>query len=325
MSLIDIQPVLDSAAGVLDTCACGDRGAFRRAAGLEGPDPEATAHAVMLRHMLDLQPCDPAARQNTVQTLNGLLGGKDGLAGESLSVTAGVFSALRCLDAEIPRAPGVLDSIRDKDLLPVYLERQDWSRKPVKAAREAASLYSTLVLSNAVGPEWEDTWFLWFSRYSDEHTGLFHRGPVTPVDLEGQWTLWPYLAGHAQILASHWYAHRAHPHSWRLIDTLLDMLEINWTLFCRDVSGRELPLMLGMVRSMRLSPHRHEECGQALRRLGHRWVRFLREQANSGALTDLCATTRIVCALSELQAALPGFLRSRHPLRSLLSRVPQIP
>jgi len=324
MNLIDIQPVLDAALGALEACA-GRNGACRRAPGAEGTDAEATAHAVLLRHMLDQLPCDPAERQACIHTLQALQKKKDGLVGESLPATAGVFSALRCLDARPQHIPSGLSSFADKDLLPDFLERQEWSAKPLKAGREAASLYSILVLSGEAEPAWEDAWFLWFSRCSDEHSGLFHRGTVTPVDLEGQWTLWPYLAGHAQILASHWYARRPHPHSWRLIDTLLDMLEINWTFFCRDVSGRELPLVLGMVRSMRLTPHRHEECAQALRRLAHRWIRYLREQAAAGALTDLCATARIVCALSELQAALPGLLRSRHPLRSLLNRVPQLP
>ena len=55
-------------------------------------------------------------------------------------------------------------------------------------------------------------------------------------------------------------------------------------------------------------------------------VEYLRalELAEGPAIRDLHALFGVICALAELQSALPGFIRTERPLRLVLDRRPFI-
>lgn len=325
MAFLDIQLILDTAVQLLAACRLDTPSTFSRTPG-GAPDPSATAAAVNILYILGTFPALSGERDKWIAALRnpqdkdtGLIhhhGQPDPLA------TAACAAALDCFDVRLSHTPHTLMPYADPVELPLLLDKLPWADDPRHAGEFSAAVFTTLTLTDEASHHWEDAWFHWFNRAFDEHTGLLREGAVTPAVLLEQYTLWPHLAGLYPVLTTYTHARLPHPYPWRLIDTLLDMLETNWTLFSRDLHPRELPLIFALSRSLRITPHRQEEALQTLRRFAHRWLRFLKEQAQAGHFHDLLHTARHLCAIAELQQILPGYLRTRRPLRQVLNRRP---
>lgn len=327
MLFIDIQNLLDTATHLLSECRLDRPGAYSRIPGGD-EDPSASAAAVNLLYILGSFPGLSGERDKWISKLRSPQDTTTGLIHQDTQppplATASCASALECFDMRLSHPPHSLMAYADPVELPLLLEHLPWEEDPAHAGDFAAAVYTLLTLGDEASQHWEDAWFHWFNRAVDEHTGLLKVGKTGPVILLEQYTLFPYLAGYFPILTTYNHARRPHPYPWRLIDTILDMLETNWILFSRDLSGRELPLIYALSRSMHMTPHRHEECLQNLRRFAHRWLRYLREQAQAGHITDLLIFTRQFCAIAELQHVLPGYIRTRRPLRQVLNRHPYL-
>jgi hypothetical protein len=327
MVFLDIQIIIDTAAKLLQACCHDQPGVYSRTPG-EAPDPAASAAAVNLLYILGAFPGHSGERDKWIHQLRSAQDPATGLVlldnKPDPLVTASCASALECFDMRLAHSPHNLMAYADPVELPLLLEELPWQNDPAYAGQFAAAVYTLITLGDEASHHWEDAWFHWFNRAFDEHSGLVKDGCITPVILLEQNTLFPYLEGLFPILGTYAHARVPHPYPWRLIDTLLDMLETNWTLFSRDLKARELPLIYAFSRSMRITPHRHEECIQTLRRFSHRWLRHLKDEANAGHFKDLVNTTRILCAVAELQQTLPGCVRTRRPLRQILNRRPSL-
>lgn len=309
MSLLDLEPILH---------------VIR--AQLPGSPPESLPPcewaAALLAQKILREPALPAPRQRDwVQALQQAL---REAPPHDLHQLACISASLTAVGHPPAQVPVSFQNLREPGELQQFLDKLTWSKDPQTAGRIAASIYSLLLYTDQLPSAWEAAWFGWFQRRVDDHSGLYHHGPAKPVELFGQWTLWPYLAGHVPVLAVHEYAHQLHPYPWRLIDTLLDMMEINWHLFCRDLEGREVPVIYAFCRSMSVTPHRQEECRQSLRRFSHRWVRYLREQLPT-ATPPPSVHLNILCALAHLQRCLPGTFHSHRPLLPLQPLLPFFP
>jgi hypothetical protein len=325
MHFIDIQPILDTATQLLSACGLGDSGAYSRTPGGE-KDLLATAAAVNLQYILGTFPGHSGPRETWINELRSPQDKTTGLLhinGQPDPVaTASCAAALECFDMRLSHTPHSLMAYADPVELPLLLDKLPWEEDPAAAGTFSAAVYTLLTLGDEASHHWEDAWFHWFNRAFDEHTGLVKHGCISPVILLEQYTLFPHLQGLFPLLTAYNAARMPHPFPWRLIDTILDMLESNWSLFSRDLEARELPLIYSLSRSMRITPHRQEECQQTLRRFAHRWLRYLKEQAQAGHMNDLVITARDLCAIAELQQILPGYIRTRRSLRQVLNRRP---
>lgn len=339
MSFINAQPILDAALATLNACRIPDTPYHRPHAEDDAapqkpqevpPEvpqahPQATAHAVHLSYMLNIFPGRPERRSALVQILQEGLDGHAGL--HTLQLDAPILpeacaavSALECFDLLPVRTPSTL---RDELIivqLPKRLDALPWDESPQSAARQAAAAFGILTLCGEAGPAWEQGWFDWLQSHANADTGLLDLWDPTPQQLYGHWTLLPHLQAYLPLLCTYIHARRPHPNPWRLIDTLLDMLEINWHMFHEAADGRELAPVLALARSLRLTAHRHEEARNLLRRFAHRHIRHLLQEADTGNMEHLAETRKIIATLAELQIALPGFVRTRRPMRPLCDR-----
>lgn len=334
MTPLDAQPVLDAVLSLLSACRGNGPGAYSRVpadpgqGGIKPPDPLACAAAAHILYMLGVFPGRSSERDAWIDILRGFQDPETGLVKvdgiADLRATAACAAALECFDVPPSHAPRALMEHATPRDLPAFLNLLPWDEDAEEAGETAAAVFTVLVLTSTVGRDWENAWFRWFEAQNDAHTGLTGKGGISPVSLLGHWTLLPHVSGHARVLFSHVHARVPHPHPWRLTDTLLDMLEINQSIFSVVPDAREFSLVFSLCRSMRITAHRHEEALRALRRFTYRHLSFLETQAKSGKLLDLVVASRVVCLLAELQQTLPGAIHTRRPLRQILDRRPWI-
>lgn len=329
MNPMDAQPVLDAALATLNTCRLdGPPGRYRSY--VDGPgeaDPWSAAAAVNMLYAMDLLPGDPQERAEWVAFLQSLQDPGTGMvpagdADESLLLTASIVSALTCLDAAPLHPPHEILALSEPDELREWLRELCWCHDPERAARKMGALYGILVRGGETGPAWEAQLFDWILAEADEHTGLLRRDCLAPVELEGQWTLLPYLCAAMYPLALGTYACEPIPLPWRLIDTALEVMDYHRTLFFKPGGQRHLPWVYVLARCRKLTAHRFEEVRQALERFAPPYLDFLQDQIRHSRFHAPPYIQWDIAVLAELRAELPGLVRTRRPLRRILDRHP---
>ena len=137
------------------------------------------------------------------------------------------------------------------------------------------------------------------------------------------------MAGGFHYLFNHEHAHQPMPYPETVIDTCLEMyerqaftdhfmhaigfLEVDW-LYCLNRAARQRPA------------YRAEECRAAIEDFAIKYTDYLNSlntETHDG-VNDLHALFGTVCALAELQAALPGKIITDKPMRLVLDRRPFI-
>lgn len=327
MQTYPIQSILDSAQQVLAQCRLeGRAGTYRRALTSDPVgDAAATAAAVNIHYMLDQLPWEPEIRQQWIQTLNEFQNSQTGLFTEgphALSVSAACTGALSCFGCLPAVDTDFLSNHLDPSELSTFLHQLEWCKDPEASAREACAMFTLLVLTRKVNTEWRDRFMQWIGEETDEHTGLLRKGCIAPIELDGEWTLLPYLCAILYPIAVCGYCHHPLSMPWRLVDTALEVMEFHRELFFKRRGHRHLPWIFCLSRAMRQSPHRHEEARQALQRFVPAYVDYLHRQIQDGHFQRPVQIQWDLAALAELQLSVPGMLQSDHPLRQVLDRHP---
>lgn len=117
-----------------------------------------------------------------------------------------------------------------------------------------------------------------------------------------------------------------------MIDSCIELYRKNelgeppQVIFAQECSFREIDWIFAVHRASCQTPHRHRECMELLRDCAGQFVSYLAsvDETRDEGMNDLHALFGAVCALAELQLALPGELRSSVPLRNVLDRRPFI-
>ncbi|WP_154792123.1 hypothetical protein [Occultella kanbiaonis] len=120
---------------------------------------------------------------------------------------------------------------------------------------------------------------------------------------------------------------RAIPHPERVVDSCLQILrEGAVRIGLDDVTFKEVDWAYCAHRSLRQSGHRRTEVTAGLRELAGRLYTRLNspEYRASRTYDDLHLAFGALCAVAELQLALPGEIRTPRPLRLVLDRRPFI-
>ena len=288
------------------------------------------ADAVNIRYSLGMPGAEPGEREETIRVLQAFQDPESGLFQERdhhpFHTTAHCVAALEILDA-VPLHPvRALEQYESPEGIRTLLESLDWRGNPWEQSHRGAGVFAALLILHRGGLAWQDAYFDWLDRHNDPQRGLGLR------DAFGEQPLCHHLNGWFHYLFNYLAARRPFPHPEALIDTCLELYhrealgEPPQVIFARECSFREIDWIFAIHRASRQTPHRHAECRELLRDCAGRFVSYLAsaDEAADEGMNDLHRLFGAVCALAELQLALPGKLCSTVPLRNVLDRRPFI-
>lgn len=330
--VLDVEPILQAARDAVHGCRLHVDGAYRRyvlpprGTHSDAADPNGCADAACILYTLGEFPRYTGERQKFVHTLQSMQCPHSGLYMDGLHhplhTTAHCIAALELFDSSALYPVQDLEPLTNSERMQRFLEALPWKEDPETAGHQAAAIYAILLLTEDTTAEWGDAFFHWVEDATEERTGFLRRGCVEPKEIGGQLTLLPYAQSFFNILTCYVAARRAHILPFKVLDTCLDMMELNWALFCNQPGYNETVWITCMTRSNRIDTHRSEEVRQSLIHFAVRYVESLNHHLEAEPFNDLHTVFAVVNALSELQISLPGLIGSDKPLRQVLDRRP---
>ena len=116
----------------------------------------------------------------------------------------------------------------------------------------------------------------------------------------------------------------------KMIDTCLRIYETDYAignyLDVTNISFSMVDWVYCINRASRQTPYRFDDCKRALKTVATDYITFLYDldEKTHERFNDLHMLFGCTCAIAEFQQALPGFIKSRKPLRLVLDRRPFI-
>ncbi|MDA3961475.1 MAG: hypothetical protein PF961_11845 [Planctomycetota bacterium] len=332
MTSISIQAFVDTIRSIVARAEIAP-GTWRRYTRVSDEDRDQTANpygcadALNLLSTIDEMPRDDATRKAAVAALQGMQS-NDGMFHEAthhqIHCTAHCLAALKLLDAGPARPLSALAPYTTPEAIGPFLDQLDWNN-PWGQSHQGAGIYAALHLAGETTPAWEDAYFEWLWNEADPTSGWWRRGYVAPLP-DRRDSVFPHLAGSFHYLFNHEHARRPlrYPEAW--IDTCLTIGTSDPYPLGTAIGFAEIDWVYALTRAQRQTQHRYDEVKQALRAFAERYVAFLMslDPNTHPRLNDLHALFGATCCLAELQAALPGLLRSDKPLHLVLDRRPFI-
>ncbi len=271
---------------------------------------------------------EPEKRAKWVETLQGMQNPETGLFTEkthhTIHTTAHCLAALELFDAQ-PKYPlTALMQYLEKDRLEDFLAGLDWLHRPWPQSHQGAGLYASMVITRTAPIEWQRWYFDWLRNQCDPECGMSPRGTCQ----NGDAPLFEHMCGWFHYMFNHAYARMPIPYPEKLIDSCLDMYEKQelGPRFGVMVGFKEIDWVFCVSRACRQTAHRFGECQAALKDFEERYIAFLDglDDGKDDEFNDLHMLFGAVCAIAELQNALPGTIETTVPLRLVLDRRPFI-
>ena len=213
---------------------------------------------------------------------------------------------------------------RDRKELEKLLAGLDWLHNPWPQAHQGAGLFAAMLITGNAELAWQDWYFDWLNEQVDPQYGLSVRGAIQ----EGDRPVCEHLNGWFHYLFNYSFAKRPFPQVHALIDTCIRLYQEKELseYFGREVGFREIDWVYTLNRAVMQSGYRMEESKGLLREFAQQYIPYLEsvDAQTDDAWNDLHRLFGSVCALAELQLALPGELRTSYPLRQILDRRPFI-
>ncbi len=171
---------------------------------------------------------------------------------------------------------------------------------------------------------------------------------MDPAGSDSAAPLFHHMAGSFHYLFVHEYAHRPLPYPNKMVDTCLKLYHERSNgipvppsdgsddassfrsvvaILGREIGFSEIDWVYCLNRSRRQSSHRFEETTRILKTFADDYLSYLLKEVDTKThdrFNDLHWLFGTVCALAELQAALPGFIKTEKPLKLVLDRRPFI-
>ncbi len=341
----NLQPILDRAQQVLKTHQLDHPGEYARwiwqnqeGTRQLGLNEYGCADAANILYMLGAFPADAAERASWVQTLQNLQHPDTGLFVEAthhtFHTTAHCIAALELFEAKAIYPLKAMQPYLEKSNLYRLLDELPWAESPWTASHQGAGIYAALVLQGEADLTWQGWYFDWLYENADPATGFWRKGYVIPTHQGDSFsgilkeaTVFPHLASSFHYLFNHEYAHRPLRYPEKMIDTCLDIYRGHrWPTLGHAVSFAEIDWVYCLNRALRQSGYRFADCKSALHDFAEEYIEYLEglDPATHDGFNDLHTLFGCICALSELQAALPGELSSDKPLKLVLDRRPFI-
>lgn len=269
---------------------------------------------------------EPEKRAKWIDVLQKLQNEKTGLYTEEthhfIHTTAHCVAALELFDA-LPKYPlTALMKYKSKDELYDLLEGLDWNNNPWPQSHQGAGIYAAMTISESVNAEWKKWYFDWFWENADSENGFWKKGAAHNV------AMYNYMAGGFHYFFNHESAKMPVRYPEKIIDSCLEMYVKNEMLpdFGKMIGFLEVDWVYCINRASRQTSHRFEECKDALRQFAKRYIKYLCsiDTDTDDGFNDLHMLFGAVCALAELQQALPGEIITEKPLKIVLDRRPFI-
>ena len=269
--------------------------------------------------------------ERRAQALEALLGLQDSESGlfveethHHIHTTAHCIAAIELFD-EVPRYPvKAMEHIFTKEGIKELLDSLDWCASPWPQSHQGAGAYVVGVLTGGVSLEWQDYYFNLINDVTDEKWGMSRAGTIDG----GTAPVCHHLYGWFHYMFNMEYAKRPLKYPEQLVDACIKLYDENMLgkTFGRYIGFCEIDWVYALNRATRQTPHRFHEAKVRLGDFAGKFVAYLEslDFENDDGVNDLHMLFGTVCALAELQNALPGEVVSTKPLRLVLDRRPFI-
>lgn len=283
--------------------------------------------AVNILYMTGGLPKSYSGRLKYIKAIQSLQNPDTGLFAEEKNepfhTTGMCAAALDMLDSHPLYPLTAMLELKNSDKLNEYMEHETIENKPLTASLHIGGLYAAFENSGEADDEFRKTFFKWLWNNTDEDTGLAGLGLVNYRDnLPAE-----YICGNANYMFSIEYRHMPLRYPARLIDTCIQFYNSldDGNNFGKKFSFEEFYWIYGINRALRQTTYRRKDCMGMLRKFAHRYAEYLlsADFEKDGA-EDLYMLSGTICALAELQAALPGMILTEKPLKLVVNSHPFI-
>ena len=289
-----------------------------------GKNEYGCADAANILYSTGAFPRCPEKRAKWVEALQSMQDPQTGLFREAthhmIHTTAHCAAALELFDAQPLYPITALEPFLKIERMEQMLDGLNWHKDPWGASHRGAGMYAAMVITRMVDKEWQNAYFKWLDDRCDPEIGMGMRHGGSPV--------YHHMGGWFHYLFNHEYARMPIPHPEKLIDSCID-LYVNKKMgddFAQRVGFAEIDWIFCMNRASRQTKYRYDEVKELIRDCGKtliEWMDSVDADTHDG-FNDLHALFGSVCALAELQLALPGEIVSTVPLKLVLDRRPFI-
>lgn len=293
-----------------------------------GTNEYGCADASNILYMIGDLPRDPEIRKAHVENLQKFQHPESGIFQEGthheLHCTAHCVAALELYDAG-PKYPlKDLMKFKTREGLENLLENLDWQHEAWSQAHQGAGIYAAMILTENATPQWQDWYFDWLDANCDPEYGMSKEGAIQT----GDHPKCGHLNGWFHYLFNYNFAHRAFPCVEKLIDTVIDLYKNDELdpVFGKLAGFREIDWVFTINRATMQSGYRRAEAIELMRDFAGKYIAnlYATDTETDDAWNDLHFLFGMVCALAELQIALPGEIRTKYPLKQVLDRRPFI-
>lgn len=333
--ILDLDHLIDKVRRTVQSHALDQPGAYARWLWQDknnsrdlGPNEYGCADAANIQYILGELPRDAAQRQARIDVLRSFQNPEDGLFHEkthhAFHSTAHCTAALELFEA-MPTYPLTgFDRFRSREGLEELLAGLNWYHSPWNNSHQGAGVFAAMIITGNAPMQWQDWYFDWLSANTDPEYGMSLAGAIQ----NGTRPAYEHLNGWFHYMFNHHFAHRPFPQVEKLIDTCLKLYD-NRELasnFGKNVGFHEIDWVFTLNRATMQTGYRFAESREALRDFAGKFIPWLEsvDENTSDEWNDLHMLFGAVCAVAELQIALPGELRSTYPLRQILDRRPFI-
>ncbi|MBQ4051311.1 MAG: hypothetical protein IJD13_06740 [Oscillospiraceae bacterium] len=286
------------------------------------PDEYGCADAVNILYTINEMP-QGADREAHLRVLSGLQK-EHGLFSEDthhpFHCTAHCLAALELLDGK-RSCPSVTEEYGDIDV-DKWLASLNWETCG-GSGHIGAGVFSILYLTETMTDSWQEHFLDWLDRNADPVIGF---GPVGAAAAEKA-PLWLHMGDWFHFLFCIHAARRRLPQPEKLVDSCIELYrrELMPESFGRGQRFLDIDWAFTLNRAVLQSGYRFEESKAILLEFAEKYVAYLTASPlDEIQWQDMHLMFGAVCALAELQLALPGELYSKKALRQVLDRRPFI-
>ena len=289
-----------------------------------GKNEYGCADAANILYTIGAFPREPEKRARWVAALQSMQDPQTGLFREAthhmIHTTAHCTAALELFDAQPLYPLTALEPYLKPERMMHLLDTLNWHADPWRSSHCGAGLFASMVITRMVDMDWQKAYFGWLREHCDPEVGLSMRHGGAPV--------YHHMCGWFHYFFNHEYARQPIPYPDRLIDTCIDLYvnEKMTPTFGKQIGFAEIDWVFCMNRASRQTKHRHDEVKTLLRRFAKEYIEWMEslDAATHDTFNDLHSLFGAVCALAELQLALPGEIETTVPLKIVLDRRPFI-
>lgn len=331
--MMNIDALREKISGVVRAHALGG-GAYARwlwqdAAGKRelGANEYGVADAANILYTIGEFPCG-REREEMLGALASMQDPESGLFTEAthhpIHTTAHCTAALELFDVR-PRYPlTALKKYQTVEGLYGLLDSLNWTGNPWPQSHQGAGIYAASVLAGEVSLAWQRAYFAWIWDNTDPKYGMSRAGTIDG----GTASLSAHMCGWFHYTFNTEYARQPMRYPDKMIDSCLAMYEAGEVSpdFGRLVGFREIDWVFCLSRAARQTTHRFDDVRAALTAFARDYIPWLDslDPASHDGMNDLHMLFGAVCAVAELQRAIPGEIECAFPWRLVLDRRPFI-